>query len=131
MTLIRTSERERLTAATKPGGCPAHSAGRFRLTADGTSQFDRHYHDFDEFWFVAAGYAAIAVGDTTYQAQPGDIIYTPAGTIHDITAITGREDLEVFWLSWTLPGGASGQHLHQDPADAAKHPVPAQPGAQT
>lgn len=73
---------------------------------------------------MAAGTAAITVGETIYQAQPGDIIYTPAGAIHDITAITSQDDLEVFWLSWSLPGGANGQHLHQTPDDAARHPVP-------
>jgi mannose-6-phosphate isomerase-like protein (cupin superfamily) len=131
MTLIRTGNRERLTAQNRPPGCPAHSAGRFRLAADGTSRFDRHFHDFDEFWFVAAGTAAIVVGDITYQAGPGDIIYTPAGTIHDITAITSDQDLEVFWLSWSLPEGASGQHLHPTPGDAAKHPVSARKAAVT
>ncbi len=124
MTVIRTASRERLTAANRPAGCPAHSAGRFRLHAAGTSEFDRHFHDFDEFWFVSAGTATITVGDTSHDVQPGDIIYTPAGTTHDITAITSEADIEVFWLSWTLPEGSTGQHLHHSPGDAAKHPVP-------
>jgi mannose-6-phosphate isomerase-like protein (cupin superfamily) len=123
MTLIRTADRERLTAANRPPGCPAHSAGRFRLRADGTSHFDRHYHDFDEFWFVAAGSGTIMLGEDELDVQAGDIIYTPAGTDHDVLAVTG--DLHIFWLSWTLPDGASGQHLHRTNADAARHLVPA------
>ncbi|WP_165970510.1 cupin domain-containing protein [Actinomadura sp. 6K520] len=123
MSLIRTADRHKLTADNRPAGCRAHSAGRFRLRADGTSRFDRHHHDFDEFWFVATGSGTILLGDTELDVQPGDIIYTPAGTDHDVRAVTGPDDLHVFWLSWTLPDRASGQHLHRDPADAAGHLV--------
>src|SRR5271155_3647341 len=101
MTLIRTADRERLTAANRPPGCPAHSAGRFRLRADETSHFDRHYHDFDEFWFVAAGSGIIMIGEDELDVQAGDIIYTPVGTDHDVLAVTSADDLYVFWLSWT------------------------------
>lgn len=126
MTLIRTASRERLTTENRPPLCPAHSAGRFRLRADGTSRFDRHLHDFDEFWFVAAGTGMIGVGSIVHQVQPGDIIYTQAGIDHDVLAVTSDQDLEVFWLSWSLPQGASGQHLHRTPDDAIKHVVPSQ-----
>jgi mannose-6-phosphate isomerase-like protein (cupin superfamily) len=125
MTLIRTADREKLTAGNRPAGCPAHSAGQFRLRAEGTSHFDRHYHDFDEFWFVAAGSGTILLGEAELDVQPGDIIYTPAGTGHDVLAVTSADDLQVFWLSWALSDGASGQHLHRTTADAARHPVPA------
>lgn len=124
MTLIRTADREKLTAGNRPAGCTAHSAGRFRLRAAGTSHFDRHHHDFDEFWLVAAGTGTIMLGDAELGIQPGDIIYTTAGTSHDVLAVTGSGDLYVFWLSWTLPDEAKGQHLHRDPADAAGHLVP-------
>ncbi|SEH01767.1 Cupin domain-containing protein [Nonomuraea solani] len=127
--LIRTTSGQRLTAENRPPGCPTHSAGRFRLRADGSSRFDRHHHDFDEFWFVMAGTGTISVGESVLQVQPGDIIYTPADTDHDVLAVTSVQDLEVFWLSWSLPQGASGQHLHRTLADAAKHLVPAQTAA--
>jgi mannose-6-phosphate isomerase-like protein (cupin superfamily) len=94
-----------------------------------TRRFDRHFHDFDEFWFVAAGTGQITLGGDIHQVQGGDIIYTPAGVDHDIVAVTSAEDLEVFWLSWSLPPGASGQHLHRTPDDATKHLVPSQKAA--
>lgn len=125
MNLIRTADRHKLTADNRPASCPAHSAGRFRLRADGTSHFDRHYHDFDEFWFIATGAGTISLGNTQMDVQPGDIIYTRAGTDHDVVAVTGPEDLQVFWLSWTLPDGGRGEHLHSSPADAIRHLVPA------
>jgi mannose-6-phosphate isomerase-like protein (cupin superfamily) len=129
MTLIRTSDRHKLTAENRPAGCAAHSAGRFRLRADGTSRFDRHHHDFDEFWFVATGSGTMMLGDAELGVQAGDIIYTPAGTDHDILAVTSAEDLHIFWLSWTLPDGASGQHLYRTSPDAARHLVPARRSA--
>jgi mannose-6-phosphate isomerase-like protein (cupin superfamily) len=129
VSLIRTASFEKWTAENRPPGFPAHSAGRFRLRADGTSRFDRHYHDFDEFWFVAAGTGTIRLGEADLHVEPGDIIYTQAGLDHDVLAITGGHDLEVFWLSWTLPPGASGRHLHRTPDDATKHLVPSQTAA--
>jgi mannose-6-phosphate isomerase-like protein (cupin superfamily) len=124
MTLIRTASRERLTTDNRPDGCPAYSAGRFRLRAAGTSRFDRHFHDYDEFWFVASGTGTVVVADTVHQVQPGDIIYTQAGVEHDVIAITSDQDLEVFWLSWSLPPGARGEHRQRTPGDSKKHPVP-------
>ncbi|MEU4234875.1 cupin domain-containing protein [Nonomuraea sp. NPDC026600] len=124
MNLLRTASSERWTAENRPPDLPAHSAGRFRLRADGTSRFDRHFHDFDEFWFVAAGHGTLLVGEETMDVQPGDIVFTAAGVTHDVLAVTSDTNLEVFWLSWALPEGATGEHLHRTPDDAVKHPVP-------
>jgi len=122
MTLIRTGERQRLTEDNRPAGCPAFSAGQFVIRADGTGRFDRHYHDFHEFWLVAAGSGTVQVGDLIHDVVGGDIIYTPAGAPHDILTVTSP--LHVFWVSLNPPAGGSGQHLHLNPADTAKHPVP-------
>lgn len=124
MALIRTSDGERLTPETRPPGSPAQSAGRFRLRADGTSRFDRHFHDFDEYWFVQAGTGICRIGGASYEVRPGDILFTKAGTAHDITAVTGTTDLAIFWLSWPGPRGARLGHLHLEPADAHGHLVP-------
>lgn len=121
MTVIRTAARERLTEENHPGGCPASSAGMFVLRADGTARFDRHYHDVDEFWFIAAGTGTVVVGDVAHQVGPGDIVYTAAGFEHDITEV--GDELRIFWLSWALPPGATGAHRHRTAADAIKHQV--------
>lgn len=121
MTVIRTATRERLTEENRPGGCPASSAGMFVLRADGTARFDRHYHDIDEFWFIAAGDGTVVVGDVAHQVGPGDIVYTAAGLEHDITEV--GDELRIFWLSWALLPGATGAHRHRTPADAIKHQV--------
>lgn len=127
MTLIRTRDRERLTHATRPSGCIVDSAGMFRMRADGTSRFDRHFHDFDEFWFVRAGTGVIRIGSVVHQIEPGDIVFTKAGTTHDITAVTGEGDLEIFWLSLPAPPGSRFGHLYLSTADADGHLVPVLP----
>ena len=125
--LIRTAGRDRLDAANRPAGCPASSAGQFVIRADGTARFDRHYHDFGEFWLVAAGHGTLAVGYRQHLVQPGDILYTPAGVEHDIVDVT--DELRIFWLSAPIPDGGSGAHLHRSPDLAIKHLVPARPKA--
>lgn len=123
--LIRTSHRERLDASNRPDGCSASSAGLFVIRADGAGRFDRHYHDFSEFWLVATGSGTIRVGGELHQVQLGDIVYTPAGVEHDIIDVA--EELRIFWLSAPLPDGGSGAHLHREPNLAAKHLVPVVP----
>lgn len=121
MTVIHTDARQRLTEHNRPDGCPASSAGIFVIRADGTARFDRHYHDADEFWFIAAGAGTVVVGDVAHQVGPGDIVYTRAGLEHDITHVGG--ELRIFWLTWALLPGATDAHHHRTPADAVKHPV--------
>jgi mannose-6-phosphate isomerase-like protein (cupin superfamily) len=123
--LIRTASHERLDAANRPDGCPASSAGQFVIRADGTARFDRHYHDFGEFWLVAAGYGTVRVGEHDHQVQPGDIIYTPGGVEHDILDVS--DELRIFWLSAPVADDASSAHLHRTPDLAVKHLVALRP----
>lgn len=127
MTVIHAGARERLDASNRPTGCPASSAGMFVIRADGTARFDRHFHDFDEFWFVAAGRGTVSVAGVQCTVEAGDIIHTAPGVDHDITTVA--EEMRVFWLSGPLPEGSAGAHLHRTPADAAKHPVPVVPSS--
>lgn len=122
MTVIRTTCRQRMDQTNRPDGCRAASAGQFVIRADGTARFDRHYHDVDEFWFVAEGTGAVLAGDTEHDIVAGDIIYTRAGQEHDV--ITVGQQLRIFWLTWETADGSSAAHLHRDPAHAARHAVP-------
>lgn len=125
MTIIHAGRRERLGPDNRPAASWVSSAGMFVIRDDGTARFDRHYHDFEEFWLVAAGHGIITVGGADHGVGPGDIIRTPPYVEHDIIAVT--DELRVFWLSGPLPPGSAGAHLHHDPADAAMHPVPHHP----
>jgi dTDP-4-amino-4,6-dideoxygalactose transaminase/mannose-6-phosphate isomerase-like protein (cupin superfamily) len=122
MVVIRAAQRERLTQDNRPQGCPASSAGQFVIRADGTARFDRHHHDFAEFWFVASGSGTLSVAGVHHEVGPGDIVYTPAGHDHDIIDVA--EELRIFWLSAELPPNSTGGHLHSSPQDAEKHQIP-------
>lgn len=128
MTVFHTADRQRITADNRPDGCSVFSSGQFVIRADGNARFDRHYHDFPEFWMVAGGHGTVLVGDTRHPVGPGDIIYTAPGLEHDILDV--REELRVFWLSCDLPNGSDGTHLHRTPNDADKHLVPVRPNNQ-
>ena len=121
MLLIRTSNRERLTADTIPAGYPASSVGQFRIRTDGTARFDRHHHHVPELWFVAGGAGTVTIGDQQVSVVAGDILHTPADTDHDIIAV--RQELLVFWWTAPVPDGASGAHLYRTTEQAVKHLV--------
>lgn len=122
MTLIRTRDRQKFTGDNRPEHCPASAAGKFVIRADGTARFDRHYHEFAEFWFVAAGRGTVLIGDAAHQVEAGDILYTVPGLEHDVLDVA--EELHIFYLSAELPPGASPNHLHKTPEAAVKHLVP-------
>ncbi|GIG63169.1 hypothetical protein Lfu02_75410 [Longispora fulva] len=125
--LVRGANRERLTLDNRPAGIGASSAGQFVIRADGTATFDRHHHTTWEAWFIAAGFGAVAVGEHTFDVQPGDLVFTPPGVDHDITAVRGGAELRIFWITGETPDGTPPGHLHRDPVDAARHLVPAVP----
>ena len=109
-----------LSPESRPSWSDVTSAGTFRVEPNG--RFDRHFHDCDEYWLVFSGRARVLVGEQTYAVEPGDIVCTPTGTVHDVVAVA--ETLEAFWFeSRTPPGGRIG-HLHRTPEDAEGHDVP-------
>lgn len=122
MTLIRGSAREKLNLDNRPENCPASGAGKFVIRADGTARFDRHFHEFAEFWFIASGHGTIRIGSSEHRVQAGDILYTAPSLEHDVLDVA--EELHVFYLSAELPPGASPHHLHRTPDAATKHLVP-------
>ncbi|HZM74570.1 MAG TPA: AraC family ligand binding domain-containing protein [Candidatus Limnocylindrales bacterium] len=119
--LLRTADRVRWTADTIPTK-HVSSAGMFTVRGDGTATFDRHYHDFGEFWCIAAGAGILQIGQNSFEVQAGDVLYTPPGTVHDIVAV--GEPMRIFWLSEPIPEGGRQGHQHQTPTDADKHPIP-------
>lgn len=122
MTLIRTGARQKLTPGNRPEHCPASAVGKFVIRADGTARFDRHHHEFAEFWFIAQGRGTVLIGDTEYHVEAGDVLFTAPGQDHDILDVA--EELHVFYLSAEPPPGASPDHLHRTPEAALKHTVP-------
>jgi mannose-6-phosphate isomerase-like protein (cupin superfamily) len=123
MPLIRTSQKA-LGAGNRPDWCQVTSAGVFRVgTKDG--RFDRHFHDFHEYWLIYKGKAKVLSEGQEYYVKAGDIVCTKAGDEHDVLEV--YEDLEAFWFEEEGPPGARLGHLHRDPSLRERHAVPALP----
>jgi hypothetical protein len=120
MPVVRTSEHP-LHAGNRPAWCQVTSAGIFRVSTQ-AGRFDRHFHDFHEYWLVFRGKARILSEGVAYYVKPGDIVCTHAGDEHDVLEV--YEDLEAFWFEDPCPPGGRLGHLHRDPELAKGHPVP-------
>ena len=104
----------------RPAWCDVTSAGIFKVPRDG--RFDRHYHDFNEYWLVYKGRAKVLSEGQEYAVGPGDIVCTRAGDEHDVLEV--YEDLEAFWFEEALEGEGRLGHLHRSPELAQGHLVP-------
>lgn len=67
------------------------------------SPFHVHYDD-DETFFILEGSATFDVGDETFVAGPGDVVFGPRGVRHRYT--TGPDGLRVLFIM--NPGGFEG-----------------------
>jgi len=123
MPVIRTSEGA-LQAGNRPDWCQVTSAGIFRVPVEG-GRFDRHFHDFHEYWLVFHGKAKVLSEGTEYCVGPGDIVCTHAGDEHDVLEV--YEDLEAFWFEDPCPPDGRVGHLHRSSDLAAGHSVPHMP----
>ncbi len=123
MPIVRTTEQS-LHAGNRPAWCQVTSAGVFRVPAQGGA-FDRHFHDFHEYWLVFRGKAKILSEGVEYYIKPGDIVCTHAGDEHDVLEV--YEDLEAFWFEDPCPPGGRTGHLHRSPERAQGHPIPCLP----
>lgn len=47
------------------------------------TNFDNHYHDFDEFWIVCEGSGVVQDNGAFYEVSEGDCVATGAGYHHD------------------------------------------------
>ena len=104
----------------RPEWCDVTSAGIFKVPRDG--RFDRHYHDFEEYWLIFKGRAKVMSEDQEYIVGKGDIVCTAAGDEHDVIEI--YEDLEAFYFEGPCPPGGKVGHLHKNPELAKGHVVP-------
>lgn len=104
----------------RPEWCDVTSAGIFKVPRDG--RFDRHYHDFEEYWLIFKGRAKVMSEGREYIVEKGDIVCTAAGDEHDVLEV--YEDLEAFWFEGACPPGGRVGHLHKSPELAKGHVVP-------
>ena len=120
MPVIQTSNQH-MSADNRPPWCTVTNAGIFMVPAEG-GRFDRHYHDYNEYWLIFKGKAKIMSEDQAYYVKSGDIVCTKAGDEHDILEV--YEDLEAFWFAEATPANGRIGHLHRDDEKAKGHPIP-------
>jgi len=102
-----------------PAWSDVTSTGTFRIVAGQT--FDRHFHDCDEYWFIADGRAVIEIDEERYTVEAGDIVCTEIGREHDFLQVL--EPIRGFWFEAVVkPDGRAG-HLHRSPERAGGHRV--------
>lgn len=53
------------------------------------TNFDNHYHDFDEFWIIYSGAGVIQENGLFHEVQEGDCLATRAGIHHDFPIAHG------------------------------------------
>lgn len=51
------------------------------------TNFDNHYHDFDEFWIVCEGSGVVQDNGSFYEVEEGDCVATGAGNHHDFPIV--------------------------------------------
>ena len=52
-----------------------------------------------EFWRIISGSPKIIVGDTEYHPKPGEDFAIAAGTLHEIIALPGGDDVVILEIS--------------------------------
>jgi mannose-6-phosphate isomerase-like protein (cupin superfamily) len=86
-----------------------------------TTNFDRHYHDCDEYWIVFAGSGLAVSEGRFYQLNPGDCLATGMGHHHDFLNV--REPVRAVYFETTLEGQKRLGHLWNHTHGQA-HPKP-------
>ena len=107
MPVIRTA-----TDPQKPEWLKASSFGFFRVPAGNPANFDLHYHDADEIWYVIEGRARILTEGVEHEVGPGDMVCTGMGDEHHVLEV--YEDLFAVYLETELEGQKRRGHLHRE-----------------
>lgn len=73
------------------------------------TDFDNHYHDFDEYWIIYEGRGRAVSEGIFYDVQAGDCIATQKGHYHDFPVV--HETIKGIWFETTLLGEKRLGHL--------------------
>jgi mannose-6-phosphate isomerase-like protein (cupin superfamily) len=86
-----------------------------------TTNFDRHFHDCDEYWIVFAGEGTAYSEAKPYQIGPGDCLATGMGHHHDLTQIV--QPIHAVFFETGLEGEKRRGHLWEHThGKAVPHP---------
>ncbi|HEY0793901.1 MAG TPA: hypothetical protein VGD78_22755 [Chthoniobacterales bacterium] len=73
------------------------------------TNFDRHYHDCDEYWIIFAGSALVVSEDRFYPLKAGQCLATGMGHHHDFPEVL--EPVSAVYFETTLEGQQRVGHL--------------------
>jgi len=105
------------TLTQKPKWLKTSALGVFRVPRGDPAEFDLHYHDADEIWYIVEGRARILTEGVEHEVGPGNIVCTGMGDEHHILEV--YEEILGFFLEGELEGLKRPGHLHRD-----EHGVP-------
>lgn len=89
-----------------------------------TSNFDRHYHDYQEYWVVFDGKAQMVIGEKLFDTGPGDCVIAAKGWHQDCVFVEGGGKLGLVWLGATPRGNRRIGHLYENKHGKAETEVP-------
>ena len=96
----------------RPDWLKASAFGLFRVPKGNPAEFDLHYHDADEIWFIVEGRARVVSEGREYEVGPGDLLCTGMGDEHGTIEVS--EDIFAFFLEAELEGQRRKGHLHRE-----------------
>jgi mannose-6-phosphate isomerase-like protein (cupin superfamily) len=73
------------------------------------TNFDRHYHDCDEYWILVSGNGTASSEDVSYEVGPGDCVATRMGQHHDFPLV--EEPVLAVFFETTMRGAKRRGHL--------------------
>lgn len=73
------------------------------------TNFDRHYHDCDEYWIVVTGSGTASSEDVLYEVGPGDCVATRMGHHHDFPLV--EQPVRAVFFETTMDGRKRRGHL--------------------
>lgn len=80
-----------------------------RVTYPKNTNFDRHYHDCDEYWIIIDGRGTASSEDVLYEVRPGDCVATRMGDHHDLPLV--EQLVRGVYFETTMRGQRRRGHL--------------------
>ena len=94
-----------------PPECPVSAFGVVTFKAGRPVDFRDHFHDADEFYWIASGRMVVREEGKEIEVHAGQALWTPMGWEHGIARVL--EDTTIVWSEMTLRGRKRPGHLHR------------------
>jgi mannose-6-phosphate isomerase-like protein (cupin superfamily) len=75
------------------------------------TNFDRHYHDCDEYWILYEGTGIAVSENKQYKVTAGDCVATGKGHHHDFPVVLSDEPVKAVFFETTMEGLKRRGHL--------------------